>query len=281
MMNNMKDWIMRYRWTIIITIIVASVPIALNFILLLPSFTSIVGNNTEWLSFWSGYISAAVAFIILHIQRMDNKQQIENNRKENKRENEENRNLQLNTLKYQQEMQWLNMFRQVSVEYVSAYTYNDLVHSINVMRENPKDAFNILGRLLERLAKCDTNLTYIGMRGKDRRKLYDICASFFILYNDVVDDVQNMMVYLINTKSPTFEAFCVDSANFQITESMKNIISFVATKKDLNMAERFNNVAMNRIKAIEKPATDIRDIFASYITEEQKRVDEILTKNLM
>ena len=120
---------------------------------------------------------------------MDSKKQIENNKKENKRENEENRKLQLNILKYQQEMQWLNMFRQASIEYVSAYTYNDLVHSINVMRENPKDAFKILGHLLERLAKCDTNLAYVGVRGKNMEKLYNTCASFFILYNDVIDVV--------------------------------------------------------------------------------------------
>lgn len=277
----MKDWINRYRRTIIITIIIALVPIAINFILLLPSFTSIVGDSTEWLSFWSGYISAAVAFIILHIQRMDNKQQIENNREENKHENEENRKLQLNILKHQQEMQWLNMFRQASVEYVSAYTYNDLVHLINVMRENPKDAFNILGRLLDRLAKCDISLGYVGMRGNDKEKLYKTCASFFILYNDVADDIQNMMAYIINTDNLTFEAFCIDSANMQITEDMKNIISFVATKKGLNMAQCFNDVAMNRIKVIEEPATDIRDIFASYIAAEQKRIDEILTENLM
>lgn len=277
----MKDWIMRYKWTILITIIVASVPIALNFILLLPSCTSIVGNNTEWLSFWSGYVSAAVAFIILHIQRMDNKQQIENNREENKCENEENRNLQLNILKHQQEMQWLNMFRQASVEYVSAYTYNDLVHSINVMRENPKEAFNILGRLLDRLAKCDISLGYVGLRGENKEKLYKTCTSFFILYNDVVDDVQKMMVYIINTERLTFEAFCVDSADMQITEDMKNIISLVATRKGLNMAQYFNDVAMDRIKIIEEPATEIRDIFASYITAEQKRIDEILTENLM
>ena len=230
MINYNKKWMQKYRWTIIIVILVTSIPIAINFILLFPSFTSIVGDNTEWLSFWSGYISAAVAFVILHIQRMDSKKQIENNKKENKRENEENRKLQLNILKYQQEMQWLNMFRQASIEYVSAYTYNDLVHSINVMRENPKDAFKILGHLLERLAKCDTNLAYVGMRGKNMEKLYNTCASFFILYNDVIDDVQHIMVYIINSKNPTFEAFCIDSTDMQITEDMKHIISCGSTK---------------------------------------------------
>lgn len=280
MINYIKKWMQKYRWTIIIVILVTSIPIAINFILLFPSFTSIMGDNTEWLSFWSGYISAAVAFVILHIQRMDSKKQIENNKKENKRENEENRKLQLNILKYQQEMQWLNMFRQASIEYVSAYTYNDLVHSINVMRENPKDAFKILGHLLERLAKCDTNLAYVGMRGKNMEKLYNTCASFFILYNDVIDDVQHIMVYIINSKNPTFEAFCIDSTDMQITEDMKHIISFVAAQKDLDMEQRFNDVAMSRIKCIEERAAEIRDVFATYIATEQKRIDEILTKNL-
>lgn len=73
MINYIKKWMQKYRWTIIIVILVTSIPIAINFILLFPSFTSIVGDNTEWLSFWSGYISAAVAFVILHIQRMDSK----------------------------------------------------------------------------------------------------------------------------------------------------------------------------------------------------------------
>lgn len=244
-------------------------PIAINFILLIPSFTPIVGNNVEWLSFWANYISANVAFIILYIQRKDNK-----------KENDNNRKLQINILRHQQEMQWLNMFRQVSVEYVSAYTYNDLVHAINVMRKNPEDAFNILGQLIERLAKCDTNLGYIGMRGENKEKLYSICYNLFILYYDVIDDIQKMMVYIINSKDLTFEAFCIDSGELEVSNEMKDIITLIATQKELNMAQSFNNVAMNRIKIIEKRAAEIRDIFASYIVAEEKRIDNILTENL-
>ena len=51
MINYIKKWMQKYRWTIIIVILVTSIPIAINFILLFPSFTSIVGDNTEWLSF--------------------------------------------------------------------------------------------------------------------------------------------------------------------------------------------------------------------------------------
>ena len=55
---------------------------------------------------------------------------------------------------------------------------------------------------------------------------------------------------------------------------------FVAAQKDLDMEQRFNDVAMSRIKCIEERAAEIRDVFATYIATEQKRIDEILTKNL-
>ncbi len=268
------------QYAIVMTMIILSAPMALNFILSLPAFTPIVGKSTDWLSFWGGYLSAVVAFIVLHVQRTDNKQQIENNKKENERLSEENRRLQLNILRHQQEMQWLNIFRQASVEYVSAYTYNDLVHSINVMKENPKEAFNILGILLDRLAKCDVNLKYIDARGKNKNELYKICDSFFILYNDVIDDIQYMMVYIINTKEPTFEGFYTESVNMKITNDMKNIINFIASQQDLNIGQSFNDVAMSRIKIIEEHAEEIRNIFANYIATEQQRIDNILTENL-
>ena len=74
----------KYRWTIIIVILVTSIPIAINFILLFPSFTSIVGDNTEWLSFWSGYISAAVALLYFTYREWIARNRLKITRKENK-----------------------------------------------------------------------------------------------------------------------------------------------------------------------------------------------------
>ena len=105
----MKDWIKKYWWTVLI---ILALPTVVNFILLVPAFTTIVGNNADWLSFWGGYlgaiISAGVAFVILYLQRKDNEKQ-----------NEENRTLQINVLKYQQEMQWFNELKiMLYVEYL-------------------------------------------------------------------------------------------------------------------------------------------------------------------
>lgn len=53
----------KYRWTIIIVILVTSIPIAINFILLFPSFTSIVGDNTEWLFLeWLYQCSSSICY---------------------------------------------------------------------------------------------------------------------------------------------------------------------------------------------------------------------------
>ena len=279
------EWIKKYWWVILI---ILALPVIINFILLIPAFSPIVGEDTDWLSFLGGYlgaiISAGVAFIILQIQRKDNETQNKKNRTKNEKENENNRKLQLNILKYQQEMQWLNAFRQISVEYVSAYSYNDLIRIVNVAKRNPEQAFYDIAPLLERLAKCDMNLKYIGIRENGKDKLEHICNSTFILYNDVLYDIQHVFTYLINSiakkQSPTFETFCIESAKMNISDTMKSIIQQIAISKNLSVAQRFNDIAMMRIKIIEERAENIGNMFIGYIVEQQKRIDNILTENI-
>lgn len=271
----------KYWWGILI---VLAAPIVINYILLVPAISPIVGDNTMWLSFWGGYlgaiISSAAAFIILHIQREDNKKQNENNRNDNQKWNNNNRILQLNTLKYQQEMQWLNAFRQISAEYVSAYNYNDLIRIVNISRSDAENAFNGIGPLLDRLALCDVRLKYIGVRGDKASYLCEICDAFFELYNDVLYDIQAGFVYIMENPNPLYEAYCIRSTQMPITKSMKMIIQQVAIEKGLSNAQRFNNIAMGRIKIIEERAEKIRTVFAGYILDEQKRINNILTENL-
>lgn len=55
--------IKKYWWCFILALIV--VPIALNFILLIPAFTPIVGNNQTWLSFIGTLIGALASFAMI------------------------------------------------------------------------------------------------------------------------------------------------------------------------------------------------------------------------
>ncbi len=150
----MKDWIKKYWWTIII---ILALPIVVNSILLIPAFTTIVGNNTDWLSFWGGYlgaiISAGVAFAILCIQRQDNKKLNEENRDENKKQNEANRILQINVLKHQQKTQWLNELKSKCLEYYLGFDINALIDfkgSINIFATAQKGSFDTLKELCEK-----------------------------------------------------------------------------------------------------------------------------------
>lgn len=133
-----------YAW-IIIAIILAT-PIIINWLILEPSFFEYIGTGVDWLSFWGGYIgaiiSAGVAFAILHIQRKDNEKQ-----------NEENRTLQINVLKHQQKTQWLNELKGKCLEYYLGFDINALIDfkgSINISATTQKDSFDTLKVLCEK-----------------------------------------------------------------------------------------------------------------------------------
>ena len=133
-----------YAW-IIIAIILAT-PIIINWLILEPSFFEYIGTGVDWLSFWGGYIgaiiSAGVAFAILHIQRKDNEKQ-----------NEANRTLQINVLKHQQKTQWLNELKGKCLEYYLGFDINALIDfkgSINISATTQKDSFDALKELCEK-----------------------------------------------------------------------------------------------------------------------------------
>lgn len=133
-----------YAW-IIIAIILAT-PIIINWLILKPSFFEYIGTGVDWLSFWGSYlgaiISAGVALAILYIQRKDNEKQ-----------NEENRTLQINVLKHQQKTQWLNELKSKCLEYYLGFDINALVDfksSINISATTQKDSFDILKELCDK-----------------------------------------------------------------------------------------------------------------------------------
>lgn len=99
-------------------------PVLVNYLLLLPSVGPIVGDNVHWLSFWGSYLAALVPFIILFIQREDNH-----------KENERNRHLQVDVLKYQQEMQWLNEKKDILIDFALALSKDDLIGLSNKIGE--------------------------------------------------------------------------------------------------------------------------------------------------
>ena len=56
MLNALK----KYWW--LIAIVTISFPVILNFVLLIPAVTPIVGNSDTWLSFWATFLGAVASF---------------------------------------------------------------------------------------------------------------------------------------------------------------------------------------------------------------------------
>ena len=127
----------KYWWAVLIILVL---PIVINFLLMIPAFSPIVGEDTDWLAFWGGYlgaiISAAVAFIILYIQRKDNEQQVKDTQAENETQNKANRKLQLNILRYQQEQIRLNNFIAVSSKLITSINPLSLKALCKQIQEN-------------------------------------------------------------------------------------------------------------------------------------------------
>lgn len=77
------DYIRKYWWCFIIGFV--TIPIILNAILLIPAFTPIVGDNTEWLSFFGSLIGSLASFVMIFFTAKtleQNKQQLEELRRQ-------------------------------------------------------------------------------------------------------------------------------------------------------------------------------------------------------
>lgn len=159
--------------TIIVITIVLVLPLCINVITKVKIDCNILQEPSEWTKFCGEYlgtiISAVVAFIILYVQRNDNKEQnsknrIENealnekNRSENKKQNQANRQLQLSILKYQQEMQWLKELKIKCIEYINGFDKNGVVNITSLMlNDDYRYNKNNIEKLLEQLCAKKNN----------------------------------------------------------------------------------------------------------------------------
>lgn len=55
---------MKKKYWYLFCICILLIPIIINFLLLIPAVTPIVGTNTDWLRFWSSYLGLIIAIII-------------------------------------------------------------------------------------------------------------------------------------------------------------------------------------------------------------------------
>ncbi|MBQ3623782.1 MAG: hypothetical protein IJA04_08805 [Bacteroidaceae bacterium] len=295
----MKIPIKKYWW---IALVILLLPITINFVLLIPSFTAVVGDEIAWLSFWGGYlgaiISTAAAFIILYIQRKDNESENEKNRvdnevqnKQNREENEKlnraNRQLQLNIMKYHQQYYWLDEFRNASLKYSQALNNNNLVLISNMMWEHPQDAFNIVKQLFDDLDTYHAKFAFTRKQNEESATLAQYIREKAELYRCSLNDLQWVVLYF-KAHAPQFRCKC----NFiQYLQSYpdkrantEHILQLAKMQTEQvisgNNLKYFNDIFHTINTSVDGFAYDVQSKLYEYIKQEQNNIDKLLTENI-
>lgn len=271
----MKEFIVNHKWIIIIGgFVVFLSPVAINYILLIPLKAHFVGKDTDWLSFWGGYlggiISSAIAFFILFVQRKDNHQ-----------ENEENRKLQRNILLYQQQSLWLTDFRKAMAEHVNAYQENGLKEIINLIKLGNIDfVLPKIKQLYDNLSKTDSMIGMLLIENSLGSKIDNYKNDFSSNYKDLslmISDLQFLaMMYCY--KVPVLNTLA--DTNFQERAS-KNLKTLLQQHNNIITLDynQIYAIANCIIQPLPKLFSDVRDMAFNYIQKERTRIDLILQED--
>lgn len=262
------------------------IPISINKLILKPRLFETIGTGVDWLTFWGSYlgaiISAGVAFAILHIQRKDNEKDNKNNRENNKAQNEANRQLQLNIMRYQQEIHWLDNFRSASLEYCHAFNNNDVVLVTNLMWENPKDAFKILKTLYDKLGASEAHFSFLCKNDDKGSILKSDVFKTHLLHQQLLDDIQWVVLYFTQesplSRNEVGFANFLKFKNYKLTINMTDIIQRIRTNN--NWGDFFYKIYNTRVQEGRLYESDVKNRMYKYIKEEQERINNILTTDL-
>ena len=268
-------------------ICIVIIPILINILILKPRLFETVGTSTDWLSFWGGYIGAIIstctAFLILYIQRRDNKKDNEYNRKSNETQNDNNRKLQLNIMKYHQQSSWLENFINTSLELYNAFNHNDIIMITNIILNHPNEAFNMMKPLFDRIDSKYAKFSFIRKQDDQANKLANDIYQVYVSYRQALNDLQWIALYLKGSIEPNLinKTHFINYIQNQASIN-KNASHFTQRLYQSNGCgyDYFNN--MLRIINAESSTFEgvVRDKMYEYIRQEQQRIDNILTENL-
>lgn len=282
----MKEWLKKYWWAVLI---ILALPIVINFLLLVPAFSPIVGENTDWLSFWGGYlgalVSAGVAFVILYIQRNDNEAQNDSNRVENEKQNKANRDLQLNIMQYQQQSLWMSQFREASLEYCYAFNYNDIIMVSNIIWSNPRGAFDMIKSLFDRIATTNAKFSFVRKHDDKANELACYIDSIYKEYKMTLNNLQWIALYYISVEDHqrrNYRNLCdfLKNQNQTYKNTSRLLEILPQPVRDVDNLNYFKELVLTIASTTYKFEVNVRDKLYEYIKQEQERIDNILTKDL-
>ena len=288
------EWIKKHIALIIaiVLIVVLVLPLGINALYLISTDCEVLHKPSEWTTFWGGYlgaiISAAVAFIILYIQRKDNEQQIKDAQKDNETQNKANRNLQINTLKYQQEQIRLNNFIAVSSKLLASINPMDVKTLCKQLRQDN------VPQIEQDLLTCLNSITSIQqefclhLSDKDGRqkRLGTDSNKIIARYTDALCDIQNLLTLVSVSGIPMthdiLKAYAQSPENKRMSANLKTaIINYTPAQiENMKLEWMWEGIALSLLDLVQDESAKLYNIIDDYVSEERTRIDKILTEGI-
>lgn len=270
----MMDLLKRYWW---IAVLVLVLPVVINFVLQIPAFTQTVGDSETWLSFWGGYlgaiISASVAFIILAIQS-----------RQNKEENQNNRKLQINVIRHQQEQAWLHDIIQVAAKLISDASLAEISIICCRIGGPTRDTIDMLEGILKNIETHKNELDlYIGSDSKvSTVRFKSNIAHHLYLFSSELNAISNIARLFINYKGnvaiPVLKKH-ISESKYLLDEMKNSIINYADSVGHALDNYYFYDIAVIMLDFMKETQTNIENCIHKYISAEKIRIDKILPQD--
>lgn len=201
----MKNFLRYIFYTLIGLIVLAFVFIVVPFIIntiigtAAPAPFTLYGKTEDWHNFWAVYlgalIGAIVPFIILYSTIQSNK--LENNK---------NRDIQINTIKYQTKIAWINQLKEAIIQVLDAIDETVARDLFAQFRTHSKkqDFSSIYFKSEEKLKTASFSLetVLLGCKEPIEVQFWDVFRDFKFRYLSYIDDVIFLLQYPDNFKNP-------------------------------------------------------------------------------
>lgn len=267
---------------LIVAIIILIIPLIINKVILLPAMFDVVGEGTDWLSFWGAYlgsiISAAVAFIILCIQKSENEKQ-----------NKTNRQLQFNILKYQQEQSYLNDFIVISSKLIAIINPLEIKTICKNLR--PDNVIQIENEILTYLNKI-TRLElefYLHLSDTDnkQKKLGSNVKEIVSKFANALIEIQHFLTIIEVSPIPvnydTLKEIVLEPKNYRISAYLKEcIINYEPNETDdLRLEYLWEGIISSILNTVVKESDQLYTVIDDFISDERNRINNILIKEII
>lgn len=253
--RKIKLWL----WIICIFVIVG-LPFAINYILLIPAFTPLVGDNKDWLSFLSGYIGAiigaAISLFVMYLTFTNTKRE--------------------NTYKHAND--WLEGFRDRCADYIEAFNINHIINIINEMTLDANKAYSLCGKQINRMMNEEVKMSLLCEEAQDQKltQLNQELLELHLKYREIFNGVHNVVCCVRNaSQKKSFDKWLTikEISEFALSDELSNLIRSQSDNEIKIHISKLHSILLDWINDGQSIYLTISECMKHYIVEKRKEIE--------